>query len=262
MKVLRDRAAICSAVVLVLFFAVAVLDSLHFRRALAHAPRAATRTSCRHGAHAPNRCSMCFLERQIAGRETSYSAPLSIRGFTKDSVEVNGQIERTFPRLKYGGEALADDTQWVADLLHRVGIGLFAGIIVTLVCRSAGSRVAVARANQVRFVEASRMLLQGRTDLPLRAVVVTMLALCVTVRPAVGAGSALPCLRHRSHRQRRVLPGAKEHSHRVRDRHAVHHCDPAARSRVGDRVGLSARLGRRTGAVPLHRAVVDSERAC
>ena len=34
MKVLRDRAAVCASVVLVLFFSVAVVDSLHFRRAL------------------------------------------------------------------------------------------------------------------------------------------------------------------------------------------------------------------------------------
>ena len=37
LKVLRDPAAICSSVVLVLFFAVAVVDSLHFRVALASA---------------------------------------------------------------------------------------------------------------------------------------------------------------------------------------------------------------------------------
>ena len=39
-QVARDPAALCSAVVLVLFFAVAVLDSLHFRRALADVPAA------------------------------------------------------------------------------------------------------------------------------------------------------------------------------------------------------------------------------
>ena len=38
LKVLRDRAAICSGVLLVIFFAVAVIDSFHFRRALVDAP--------------------------------------------------------------------------------------------------------------------------------------------------------------------------------------------------------------------------------
>ena len=41
LKVLRDPAAMASALVLTLFFAVAVVDSVHFRRALARAPDAA-----------------------------------------------------------------------------------------------------------------------------------------------------------------------------------------------------------------------------
>ena len=41
----RDPAALCSAVVLVLFFAVAVVDSLHFRRALANTATAKKSTS-------------------------------------------------------------------------------------------------------------------------------------------------------------------------------------------------------------------------
>ena len=103
-KVLRDRAAICSAVVLVLFFTVAVLDSVHFRRALAHAESGDANQLQAWGTRTESLLDV-FLERQIAGRETSYSAPLSIRGFTKDSVEVDGQIERAFPRLKFGGES-------------------------------------------------------------------------------------------------------------------------------------------------------------
>ena len=38
LKVLRDPAALCSALVLVLFLAVTALDSVHFRRALPAAP--------------------------------------------------------------------------------------------------------------------------------------------------------------------------------------------------------------------------------
>jgi len=49
LKVLRDRAAMCSCVVLVLFFAVAVIDSLHFRRALADTPGAGARQQQAYG---------------------------------------------------------------------------------------------------------------------------------------------------------------------------------------------------------------------
>ena len=181
MKVLRDRAAICSAVVLALFFAVAVLDSLHFRRALPHAAAAGADQLQAWSTRTESLLDV-LLERQIAGRETSYSAPLAIRGFTKDSVEVNGQIVRTFPRLKHGGAVLTDDTQWFADVLLRIGIGLGAGVLAACLAAT-GLALAVARANQVGIRLASHMFLQGRTQLPLRAVAMTFLVLCVVFGP-------------------------------------------------------------------------------
>ena len=98
LKVLRDSAAICSAVVLVLFFAVALADSLHFRRALADVAGAGARQAQAYSTRTESLLDVA-LARQVAGRETSYSAPLAIRAFTKDSVEVGGQIVRTYPRL-------------------------------------------------------------------------------------------------------------------------------------------------------------------
>ena len=117
LKVLHDRAAICAAVVLVLFFAVAVVDSLHFRRALPSAAGAAADQAQAYGTRTESVLDV-LLARQIEGRETSYSAPLAMRGFTKDSVDVNGRIERTYPRLRRGGEMLADDAQWALSLIH------------------------------------------------------------------------------------------------------------------------------------------------
>ena len=181
MKVMRDRAAICSAVVLVLFFAVAVVDSVHFRRALPQTTGAGADQAQAYGTRTESLLDL-LLARQVAGRETSYSAPLAMRGLTKDSVEVNGQIERTYPRLHYGGEMLADDAQWPADVAQMAFIGLAVGVLVAMLA-AAGVAFAVARANRTPFSEAAWALLQGRTDLPLRAVVVTLLALCVVFGP-------------------------------------------------------------------------------
>ena len=180
-KVLHDRAALCSAVVLVLFFAVAVVDSVHFRRALTQAPGAAANQAQAWGTRTESLLDVLFA-RQIAGRETSYSAPLAMRGFTKDSVEVDGQMTRIFPRLKHGGERLADDAKWWGDVLRRAGLGLIVGGLLAT-CGAAGIAWALARAGRIRFSVAVGMLLQGRTELPLRAVAVTMLALCVVFGP-------------------------------------------------------------------------------
>jgi len=181
MKVLRDRAAICASVVLVLFFAVAVVDSLHFRRVLSQAASAGADQAQAYGTRTESLLDV-LLERQVAGRETSYSAPLAMHGFTKDSVDVNGQIERTYPRLKYGGEMLSDDTQWRGDVTRMALVGVGIGALVAMLA-AVVIALAVARKNRLRFGEASFRLLQGRTDLPWRAVVVTVLAVCLVFGP-------------------------------------------------------------------------------
>ena len=176
LKVLRDRAAICSAVVLVLFFAVALVDSLHFRRALADAPSAGVQQRQAYGTRTESLLDV-LLARQLEGRETSYSAPLAIRGFTKDSVEVGGQIERTYPRLAHGGEQLKDESQWLPDVVRRAAIGVLLGLSIALLA-ALGVAFAVARVHGQGLGAAWRALVRQQTELPLRAVVVTGLVLC------------------------------------------------------------------------------------
>ena len=182
-KVMRDSAALCSAVVLLMFFAVAVVDSVHFRRALAGASAAG---ALQRQAYATRTESLLdvALARQVAGRETSYSAPLAMRGFTKDTVEVAGKSVRIHPRLQHGGERLTDDTQWAGDVLVRTAIGLLLGLFAAFVLASAVVGV-VARAGQRPFVEAWRSVLRNETELPLRAALITVAVLCALFGPLI-----------------------------------------------------------------------------
>ena len=180
-QVVRDPAALCSAVVLLLFFAVAVLDSLHFRRALADVPAAGAQQRQAYATRTESLLDL-LLARQLAGRETSYSAPLAIRAFTKDSVEVAGSTERIYPRLLYGGQSLRDDTEWTADLLQRTALGLGLGLVLALVIAAAVAFV-LARVRTERFAAAWRAIARNQTDLPLRAGLLTVLALCVVFGP-------------------------------------------------------------------------------
>ena len=181
LKVLRDPAAICSAVVLVLFFAVAVVDSFHFRRALADVASAGVQQRQAYSTRTDSLLDV-LMAREVAGRETSYSAPLAIRAFAKDSVMVDGKIERIYPRLLFGGEQLASDSQWLGDLARRGALGLGLGVLVALVC-ALGVAYAVARADRIGLATAWRQLLRNQTDLPLRAVVITVLVLCAVFGP-------------------------------------------------------------------------------
>jgi peptide/nickel transport system permease protein len=181
LKVLRDQAAICSGVVLTLFFAVAVIDSFHFRLALKNAEGAGADQQQAYSTRTESLLDVA-LAREVAGRETSYSAPLAIRAFTKDSVTVNGEIVRTYPRLEHGGERLANESQWIPDLLQRSAVGLVIGALVALMC-ALGVSLLVARVNQLSFSAAWRALISNQTDLPLRAAVITVLVLCAVFGP-------------------------------------------------------------------------------
>jgi peptide/nickel transport system permease protein len=181
LKVLRDPAAICSSVILLLFFAVAVVDSVHFRRPLADASGAGAQQRQAYSTRTESLLDV-LLARQVAGRETSYSAPLAMRAFTKDTVEVGGAIVRTYPRLLHGGERLADDSERLADVLQRTALGLMLGALLALAFAAAVA-LAVARKNRVGFAAAWRLLRGNQTDLPLRAVVFTVLALCAFFGP-------------------------------------------------------------------------------
>ncbi len=183
LKVLRDRAAICSGVVLVLFFAVSVIDSVHFRRALDRAPSAGAQQQQAYSTRTESLLDLA-LARLVEGRETSYSAPLAMRGFTKDSVEVGGQIERIYPRLTHGGERLKDESLWWVDVLTRVFSGVTGGLIAALLV-ALGVAAVVARAHSEGFRSAWQRVMRNQTDLPWRAVLVTVLALGLFFGPLI-----------------------------------------------------------------------------
>ncbi len=183
LKVLRDRAAVCSAVVLVLFLAVAAIDSVHFRRELDRAPSAGTQQRQAWSTRTESLLDVA-LARLVDGRETSYSSPLALRAFTKDSVEVGGQIERVYPRLAHGGEELKDDSQWLGDVLQRTVVGLALGVLVVAIAALAVAST-VARAHREGFAVAWRSVMHNQTDLPWRTVLVTVLALCLFFGPLI-----------------------------------------------------------------------------
>jgi peptide/nickel transport system permease protein len=127
-KVFADAPALSSAVVLALCVAITLLDSLHFRPLL---PPAAGGSGGEPAYDTRTRSLLdALLVRLVDSREATYSRPLSYVGFTKESVEIDGQVQRAAPRLKFGGAHLQDPaSQWLGDLAWRVGAGLLLGAL-------------------------------------------------------------------------------------------------------------------------------------
>jgi len=176
LKVLRDPAALCSALVLLVFVGITALDSVHIRRALAPgATQAADKIF--YDSRTESLLDLS-LARQIAMRESSYSEPLAYVAFNKQPVVRDGQTVREFPRLAFGGAHLKDPArEWTADLVWRSVAGAAGGLVLALL----GSLVAAAAIARQHggVAQAWRDIAADRTTLPLRALLVTFTLICL-----------------------------------------------------------------------------------
>ena len=185
-KVLADAPALCSALILALFLGVTLLDSLHFRRAL---PAAGTGGAANALAYDTRTESVldALLIGLVKSRESSYSMPLAVRGFAKETRDVDGQPARIFPRLEFGGAHLKDiDNDHVGDVLRRAVAGALAGLLLAVLTFAAVAAIAARRLG-VGVGESAHRILHNQTRLPLRALLIT--SACVWV--AGGAVAAL-----------------------------------------------------------------------
>ena len=181
-KVFADPAALASSVILLLCLALTLLDSLHFRPLLPPAPG----SEAAGPAYDTRTRSVLdvLLAPLVESREATYSRPLSYVGFTKESVEVGGEIRRIAPRLKHGGAHLDDpESQWLGDLALRGALGLMLGAVVAgllsllllaLVARRAGGPLRAGMAAAWR----------GEGLVPWRAACGTLLAVGLLAGPA------------------------------------------------------------------------------
>jgi peptide/nickel transport system permease protein len=147
-RVFANPAALASSVVLLLCLGLTLLDSVHFRPQL---PANGARGAPAYDTRAHSLLDV-MLVRLVDSREATYSRPLSYVGFTKESVEVDGKVQRIAPRLHFGGAHLRDpERAWLPDLAWRSTLGLLLGaavaaalslLLLAVVARSRGQGIA------------------------------------------------------------------------------------------------------------------------
>jgi peptide/nickel transport system permease protein len=181
-RVLRDAPALCSSMLLLLFVGVTALDSVHFRRGLA---ASAGQPAGQQFFDARTESLLDLaLARQIAMRETTYSAPLGYRAITKQTVNRDGESVRELPRLLHGGAHLVHpETEWVADLWQRAAWGAAGGLAAALLA-SLGAATLLARSHGGLFA-AWRDIAADRTHYPLRALLLTLTVACLCAGPVI-----------------------------------------------------------------------------
>ncbi|MCX8087067.1 MAG: ABC transporter permease [Rhodocyclaceae bacterium] len=127
-KVGQSRVGMAAATVLVLFLAVALLDSVHYRERLPGEGE--------HYAVEVRSVLDALLTPLRTRPEKTYSAPLATHSFAKENIAGEG---RDFPRLKFGGAHLGEAlSRHGADIALRCAQGLGLGAVAGLALWLAG----------------------------------------------------------------------------------------------------------------------------
>ncbi len=120
--------AMAAALVLAVFVAIGLLDSLHYRERLPDSPADAPQ-------YAVEVLSVfdALMGDLRTQKEKTYSAPLAMQLYAKEFVEHDGVTVRDYPRLVHGGAHLADAAARQPDIARRVAVGLALGLAASLV---------------------------------------------------------------------------------------------------------------------------------
>jgi len=176
-KVFRDAPALCSSLILAGCLLVTAFDSVHYRPALkavagAPAGSVAYDTVTRSGLD-------YVLSGLLASREVTYSRPLAYLSYRRDTVSINGKVQRVSPRLLHGGAQLSDpEHQWAGDLLSRSLTGLVLGLLLAAAAAATLFRL-LARARDAGFVETAASVWRNEGEIPWRAALWTLAVIAV-----------------------------------------------------------------------------------
>ncbi|TAN82713.1 MAG: ABC transporter permease, partial [Gallionella sp.] len=145
-RVAQSATAMVSLLVLALFLAVGLLDTLHYRAALPDKSDGKT-------VYSSEVLSVFdkLVEPLRAQTEKTYSAPLAVTLYAKESAgDARGSVVRGYPRLRYGGAHLGDEKQRGGDVLKRALIGALGGLLAGLLIALGSKRLLTRRSLPLR----------------------------------------------------------------------------------------------------------------
>lgn len=180
-RVSRSAPAMCSAVVLSVFVVIGLLDSVHYQPVLPPAPGAAPGAAPVYAPKVVSVLDALLDDTAFVRPEKTYSAPLAWRQFTKESIlQDGGEPLRDFPRLRFGGKHLADpQSEWASDVFRRLALGLLGGLV-------AGAVAVAIATGLIARTQSPREVWRGNTQVPWRAILITVFITLVVFGAVVG----------------------------------------------------------------------------
>ncbi len=169
-QVARSRMGMASLVVLLVYVAVGLLDSVHFREAV---ERNGDNAEVHYSAEVLSVLDVVLtpLRERV---EKTYSAPFATHLYAKEMMELpDGSSVRDYPRLDYGGAHLVNPAaDRGADILATATQAALQAAAMLLVLFMLVSGV-LARKNKLGFATSMGRVLRGRTELPWHIMLLT-----------------------------------------------------------------------------------------
>lgn len=170
MAIFRSKIAMSSAIILLLYLSIALLDSLHFRLAL---PNQTAEQPVQYQGHTTSALDWVFNEiRQKT--ERTYSAPFALKEYNTSIIKTeDGQVQQVPLPLTHAGSHLTDKTQQSTDLVFKSIQALIAGLVIS------GLLIGLhlfwrSRIQNKRFLQQAGRVIKGQTDLPWRTAYLTL----------------------------------------------------------------------------------------
>jgi len=172
-QVARRPMAMAALVVLLVYVAVGLMDSIHYK------PRLTGGTDSESVYSNEVLSLLDAVAKPLRSRvEKTYSAPLAMQAHTMEMVEYpDGRRVREYPRLLHGGAHLQDPAERTGDILSRAGAATLAGFGLWLLLL-AGFLLFWHKRGEP-WTRTLGRLLRGEGDFPWRTVLVTVGALIV-----------------------------------------------------------------------------------
>ena len=183
-EVLGSRVAMSSLMILIVYVAIGLLDSVHFR------PDSGRGDAQQHANQVLSIFDLLATPLRMQNEKT-YSAPFATHLYAKESIELSdGRQVRHYPRLVYGGAHLENPaTEKWSDIVSRGVRGAVKGLgLWVLLC--ALFALFWSRRARVPVVTGWRVLARGETDACWRAALVTSGVLCVLGWASAELGTA------------------------------------------------------------------------
>lgn len=175
----RSAPAMSAAVLLIFFGLVGVLDSVHYRPVMPPAEHTPADAPAQYSPVMRSALDDLLALTQLSQREKTYSQPLALRQFTKETQVIQGVPVRDYPRLQFAGQGVDEGAAHRTDVFERLVLGLGWGALASLVVGLCLTLMLRRRCGG--FVQAACYWFRGQSSTPWRAMWFTFSAVVLAL---------------------------------------------------------------------------------